>query len=536
MKTYETDVLLIGAGAPAEAMIHSLHAHSTYRVVCILDPNAACYGSRISGVPVTGWLQNRPLHVRHAFMAAPSIQQGFDRKSVFHLLKKQHLAFPSYRDPAARVDDHLSLREGAVILSGATVERDAVCGINVLIGEKAIVTTNCTIPDHAVLSSGTVWTQKNAQKPDDEQQLQAVLAQDTESLHRIIQRINLADMEILLVVNRDGVLVGTITDGDIRRAILSGIRFEQPASLIMNPAPTFVIKDTPRRDMLQLMRKHSIRHIPVLDTAGRPVRIERMERLLDENVRAHDAIVMAGGLGTRLRPLTETMPKPLLHVGERPILDHILSGLKRAGIDDVVLSVNYRGDQIRRHVGDGSSHALKVNYITEKQRLGTAGALSLLSPRPQNAFLVMNGDLLTNLNYAKLLDFQKENNYALVMGVRKYEIQIPYGVVHINGEGHVDGLREKPLHEHFINAGIYVLRPDCLDLIPHGSFYDMTDLINELIRREERVGAFPILEYWKDIGRPEDLQQASRDQLRVNTAGTSLTKNGAIQPMEAFAL
>jgi NDP-sugar pyrophosphorylase family protein len=263
--------------------------------------------------------------------------------------------------------------------------------------------------------------------------------------------------------------------------------------------------------MLDIMRRRSIRHLPVLDGEHRPVRLERLERIVDD-LRGKDAIVMAGGLGTRLRPLTETVPKPLLPVKGKPILDHILDGLRRSGIRDVAISVNYLGEQIRQHVGDGGEQDLHVNYLEEQKRLGTAGALTLLQPRPRQPFIVMNGDLLTNLNFTHLLRFQRENGYPLVMCVKRHQVRVPYGVVDLDGD-RIRGLREKPVYRHFINAGIYVLDPACLDWIPRDEFYDMTDLINGLLARGESVGAFPIYEYWRDIGKPEDLAAVSNEPI-----------------------
>jgi len=501
--------LIIGAGQPVSDLIRLIKKQNEYVCQGILDPDASLKGTFIDDIPVLGWLGDIPRHATTAVMGCPHKPNGFDRKSVYHILSRHGLSLPILPDTSTSIAPDVILPSGSILLNNSIIEAGVSLGINCLLESNSKVTRDSRLPEHTVVGKGKTWRRTETPSESDKQltQLNAILATENESLKKIIKRINWANMEIILVVNDQGVLIGTITDGDIRRGLLAGIDLEHPASIIMNKHPETAPQWMSRENMLRVMREKSIRHLPVIDENGHPVFLERMENIIDEI--GHDAIVIAGGLGTRLRPLTDSLPKPLLPVGNRPILDHILSGLKNAGIDDVVLSVNYRGDQIREHVGSGKRHDLSVNYITEKQRLGTAGALSLLSPRPQRPFLVMNGDLLTNLNYSKLLHFQRENDYALVMCVRQYKIQVPYGVVSIDQEGHINGLQEKPVHEHFINAGIYVLKPQCIDLIPKAQFFDMTDLTNALIEKGETIAAFPLVEYWRDIGRPEDLRAAT---------------------------
>jgi dTDP-glucose pyrophosphorylase/CBS domain-containing protein len=507
--------IIVGAGNPCRDIIRLLAENPQFQCLGILDPDLSLRGDFIDDIPVLGWLGHIPPHARCAVIGCPRRKHHFDRKSVYHILVRQGLALPVMRALSSAHAQDVVLPAGTTLLPQSRIENGASIGINCLLEKQSVVERCAALPEHSVL------TEKQHHRCGDPRdaapgtrELHAILATADESLQRIVERINWANMEIILVVDKNQALIGTITDGDIRRGLLAGIDFQQPAAIIMNKAPTTVPLGTPREKMLQIMREKSIRHLPVVDRFNRPVILERMETILDQ-ISGSDAIVMAGGLGTRLRPLTNDTPKPLLPVGNRPILDHILGGLKNAGIGDVVLSVNYRGDQIRKHVRDGAAHDLSVNYVSEKQRLGTAGALSLLTPRPQRPFLVMNGDLLTNLNFAKLLHFQRENNYAMVMCVRQYKIQVPYGVVDIQQDGTITGLREKPTHEHFINAGIYVLKPECLDYIPEKTFFDMTDLFQALVQNGHSVGAFPIMEYWRDIGRPEDLKAASAEQMNV---------------------
>ena len=498
------NLVIVGAGQPAPALIKLINQlPAQYTCMGLLDPDRALHGTFIEELPVLGWLSDIPPQVNAVLIGTPANPGGFDRKSVYHILQRQGYAMPALQAASSHIADDAVLHPGCILLDRSAVLEQTTLGVNCLLDTEARVGPHTALPAHSVLPAGRHYHAPSCPT----RQMEPILASAEDSLQAIIQRINWADMEIILVVDEQGGLTGTVTDGDVRRGLLAGINLDHPVSLIMNRTPITVPINTTQEAMLQLMRQNSIRHLPVVDTHNRPVALERMEQLVD-TFSPHDAVIMAGGLGTRLRPLTDDTPKPLLPVGNRPILDHILGGLKQAGIDDVVLSLNYRGEQIRSHVGDGSNHHLHVNYVTEKQRRGTAGALSLLNPRPQRPFLVMNGDLLTTLNYAKLLRFQQDNDYALVMCVRKYRIQVPYGVVSIDAGGCIGELTEKPVHEHFINAGIYVLRPDCLDLIPDNTFFDMTDLVNRLVAAGRSVGAFPIVEYWRDIGRPEDLTAA----------------------------
>lgn len=359
--------------------------------------------------------------------------------------------------------------------------------------------------------------------------LRATLAGEADTVADLMRRMDWAALEIVLVVDAQGRLAGTVTDGDIRRAILKGLDLSTPASAVMNRKPIAVEAHTPRAEALRIMRRFGIRHLPCLDACGRPVRLEMLDGMADQTD-APSAVIMAGGLGQRLRPLTENTPKPMLKVADRPILDHILGSLRQSGIRDVVISVNYLADRIREHIGDGAGHDLNVNYVSETKRLGTAGALALLAPRPRSAFLVMNGDLLTGVNFASLFRFQKRTGHDLVVCVRRHSTTVPYGVLEIAG-GRVVALKEKPTLDFFINAGIYVVEPHCLDLIEPESHCDMTDLIQKAMDRGFSVGAFPIIEYWRDIGSPEDYARANAERMNVESR-VEMPAFGAATPAE----
>ncbi|MEN9359452.1 MAG: hypothetical protein RL095_987 [Verrucomicrobiota bacterium] len=316
--------------------------------------------------------------------------------------------------------------------------------------------------------------------------------------------------ECALVINGSGVLVGMVTDGDIRRAFLGGASLETPIEQVMTRDPIRVGQDATSEDVLRLMVARKIRQVPVVDELGRPVALELFKDRLDEDGVA-EAVVMAGGRGQRLMPLTQDTPKPLLKVGDQTILDDILGKLRRNGVKDVVLTVGYLADKIREHIGGGDSHDLHVNYVQEETALGTAGALALLDPKPQHPFLVMNGDLLTELDFRALSAFHQESGNAITMCVRRFSYRIPYGVVRLEPGSHsVEGIDEKPEIPFLVNAGIYMLDPEVIELIPKGRFYDMVSLMNQARGLGRKVGAFPILEYWKDIGQHTEIAEADR--------------------------
>ncbi len=500
--------VIIGAGDLVQELVELIRAEPSMEPVGIMDPDSGLKGTTVAGLDVLGWLGDLPADATTAVIGFPSTIHSFDREAVFFLLLQKGLALPAIVSPSATIDG-VALRRGCVVLPGATVATDALLGENCLLGQQCRIDPGATVPDHAFVPSDTVIdAEAVAHHEPTVESLSAIVVTDSESIGAVIRRINWANMEIILVVGDDGTLMGTVTDGDIRRGILSGVSLEGPVSIVMNASPVSVDSEMPRDEMLQLMREHSIRHLPVLDSGRRPIRLERMEKLIDGY--AGQAVVMAGGRGTRLKPFTNHTPKPLVSVGGRPILDHTLSGLRNSGIEHVVISLNHLGEQIRRHIGTGRRRDLNVDYVTETRRLGTAGALALLDTRPEKPFVVMNGDLMTGLNYSRLLEFQGEGNFDMVLCVRQHAIQIPYGVVEIE-DGAFQSLREKPNVESFINAGIYVIKPDCIDLVPEGKYFDMTDLIDAVCASGGKVGVFPVIEYWRDIGRPEDLEAAHQE-------------------------
>jgi len=318
-------------------------------------------------------------------------------------------------------------------------------------------------------------------------------------------------MQILLVVDLDNRLLGTVTDGDIRRGILFGLKLTEDISLVMNKTPVTVNEGVSREAVLVLMQTKSIHCIPVVDDRHCVVGLETESNLFREEAEDTRVVLMAGGLGMRLRPLTNTVPKPLLKVDGKPMLEHILARFVEQGFRRFYLSVNYKSELIREYFGDGTKFGADVSYIEEDKPLGTGGALSRLAAEGVSEnIIVMNGDLLTTLNFRQLLDFHKKHKGCATMCVRDYSIQVPYGVVNVEGESFID-IVEKPAHSYFVNAGIYAIRANELKHIPKDIYYDLPDLFNQLKGQGKKVTVFPVREYWRDIGNMNDYHQAQKE-------------------------
>jgi len=323
-----------------------------------------------------------------------------------------------------------------------------------------------------------------------------------------IRIIDGAALQIALVVDEHNRLMGTVTDGDIRRAILRGVSLESPVKYIMHANPVKSHVSDKKQAILAMMRNKGLRHIPVLDDEGRIARIEILDELIQSHTRHNWVVLMAGGLGTRLSPMTDSCPKPLLKVGTKPILETILDNFIEHGFYRFYLSVNYRADMIRDYFGDGAKWGVEIRYIHESQRLGTAGALSLIHEPPSEDMIVMNGDLLTKVNFQQLLDFHKQTNASATMCVREFEYQVPYGVVQVD-QHRLTSIVEKPTERYFVNGGIYVLSPEMLRHVPKETFFDMPSLFEQAIAHQMGASVFPIREYWIDIGRMDDYNRAN---------------------------
>ena len=334
------------------------------------------------------------------------------------------------------------------------------------------------------------------------------------TIREALRIIDSGAVKIALVVDREGRLLGTLTDGDVRRAILEGKNLEDPIRDIYAKNPVTVPPDASAVQIINLCSAYRIYQIPVVDGEGRVIDVVLLDQVLAPRRHTNLVVLMVGGLGTRLRPLTETTPKPMLEVGGKPILQTIVERFAAHGFTRFVMCVNYKADMIRDYFGDGRPFGVEIEYVTESKRMGTAGALSLLPERPREPFFVMNGDLLTSVNFENMLRYHLENEAKASMCVREYDFQVPYGVVHIE-KGRIRAIEEKPVQRFFVSAGIYMLDPSCLDLIPKGEYYDMPTLFEKLIERGERAVSFPLREYWLDIGRMEEYERARAEYGRV---------------------
>jgi dTDP-glucose pyrophosphorylase/predicted transcriptional regulator len=335
-----------------------------------------------------------------------------------------------------------------------------------------------------------------------------ILVSPESSIREAIQLLDKSGKQIVLVAEENCALAGTVTDGDVRRGILKGLSLEEPVSKIMNPAPTVARVDEGRETILATMKRKGLHHIPVVDENRQVVGLETLDELIQSRKRENIVVLMAGGLGSRLRPLTDGIPKPMLKVGSKPLLETILENFIEYGFSRFYISVNYMADVVKSHFGDGSRWGVDIRYLHEDQRLGTAGALSLLPGKPDAPFFVMNGDLLTKVNFSQLLDFHFSHRAQATMCVREYDFQVPYGVVKID-DHRITGIDEKPVQRFFVNAGIYVLEPKALELVQPNTYFDMPTLFERLIERKQETSAFPIREYWLDIGHLADYDRAN---------------------------
>jgi dTDP-glucose pyrophosphorylase/CBS domain-containing protein len=337
-----------------------------------------------------------------------------------------------------------------------------------------------------------------------------VIVSPSTPLADAIAKVDTSGLQVALVLAPDDSLLGILTDGNIRRAILAGKALNVPVSEVMSPRPTAVPASTPRDEMLALMRRKVFHHLPLVDVAGRVVGLVTLDELIGAAERPNWVVLMVGGLGTRLHPLTDERPKPLLAVGGKPILESILESFAEQGFKRIFLSVNYKAEMIRSHFGDGDRWGVKVDYLHESTRLGTAGALSLLPEKPTAPVVVMNGDLLTRANFENLLQFHAAQGAAATMAVREYDFQVPYGVVRLEGT-RISTIEEKPVQKFFVNAGIYALSPEAFEHLPAATFFDMPTLFERLIAAGKATTAYPLREYWLDIGRLEEFERAQRE-------------------------
>lgn len=329
------------------------------------------------------------------------------------------------------------------------------------------------------------------------------------SIRDAIRNLNDVAIQIVLVTDEDGRLVGTLCDGDIRRGLLKGLHLDSSIESVLFCSPMVVPSSMSRDLVMQLMAANKIHQVPIVDESRRVLGLHLWDEIVAPVPRVNTMVIMAGGKGTRLRPHTESCPKPMLLVAGKPMLEHILERAKAEGFTRFVMAVHYLGHMVEEHFGDGHKFGVRIEYLREDKPLGTAGALSLLSPRPELPFVVTNGDVMTDIRYGELLDFHQRHGAAATMAVRVHEWQHPFGVVRMDGVNIV-GFEEKPVARTHINAGVYALSPYALDCMQVNDICDMPSLFERLQARGTRTVAYPMHEPWLDVGRPDDLRLANQ--------------------------
>lgn len=335
------------------------------------------------------------------------------------------------------------------------------------------------------------------------------LVRPTQSLVEATRVIDSGGGQIAIVVDEHGILLGTVTDADVRKALLNGGDFQLPCSHYMSKTP-ISLKEGSTRDMcLDVMRRRHIGQLPLVDEAGKVVDVILMTELYLPERQPNTVVIMAGGLGSRLAHLTVNRPKPLLNVGGKPLLETVIRLLIEQGFSKFIISTNYKAEMVVSHFGDGSTLGVDISYLTENKRLGTAGALHMLPGNIEHDFIVMNGDVLSKIDLRRMLLFHRRSNVDATMAVKDFDIVVPYGVVEIDNDNAISSLVEKPKHRFFINAGIYTLSPSALCYIPKDEFFDMPTLFNTLAKNGKKTSAYPLREYWIDIGHIEDLERAN---------------------------
>jgi NDP-sugar pyrophosphorylase family protein len=310
------------------------------------------------------------------------------------------------------------------------------------------------------------------------------------------------------VSDLSGKFVGTISDGDIRRALLSGLELGSEIDSVVHREAIVASAGLSRESVLELMKTNKILQIPIVDEKMQVLGLHLWDQLSLSPARTNVMVIMAGGKGTRLHPQTENCPKPLLHVAGKPILEHIINRAKQQGFSNFILAIHHLGHMIEEYFGNGEDFGVKIEYLKEVLPLGTAGALSLMNPVPEEAFVVTNGDILTEINYGELIDFHYQNKAMATMAIRLHEWQNPFGVVETD-DIEITGYIEKPISRVYINAGVYVIEPSVVSLLEKSAFLDMPSLFSSIQQLDKRVIAYPIHERWIDVGMPDELQRAS---------------------------
>lgn len=336
------------------------------------------------------------------------------------------------------------------------------------------------------------------------------LVLEGQNLREVLAVIDRSGRQMALVTDADRRLIGTLSDGDIRRWLINGGTIDDLAGPICNRSPRTASAETGRAGLRKLLQDHGVHHMPIVDADRRIVGLVGLEDLLIFPERPETVIIMAGGLGSRMGSLTRNMPKPMLLIDERPVLQIILEQFRRQGFRRFSIAVNYLAECIVDHFGDGSGFDVEIEYLREEKRLGTAGALGLISGRPEHPFVVTNGDVLMNEYFGDILDEHRSHTADITVMVRDYEMQVPYGVVE-EADGHAASIVEKPVHNFKVNAGVYCLSPEVLGLVPENTYLDMPELFNAAVAAQFKAHIQRINGYWIDIGRVSDYERAKME-------------------------
>ncbi|WP_312484572.1 nucleotidyltransferase family protein [Stutzerimonas nitrititolerans] len=338
-----------------------------------------------------------------------------------------------------------------------------------------------------------------------------VLLPPTATIREAMRMLDKGSQRIVLICDAEKKLLGTVTDGDTRRGLLADANMQDPVRSVMNPNPVSVTDKTSREQRLKLMKQHDLTAIPILDNNKRVLSLETLHQAMQPEPRDNPVFIMAGGFGTRLQPLTDHCPKPMLRVGDKPMLEHLIDQFISHGFHNFYISTHYLPEVIRRYFGDGSRWGVSIQYVHEDKPLGTGGALGLLPKNlPQLPLIMMNGDVLTKLDYTKLLKHHESQEFDATVSVREDEHRVPFGVIEVEDKLIVS-MVEKPTYRYKINTGIYVLNPDVISSVQPGQRIDMPTLLEQRMAKNKPVGVYTSYDYWLDIGQMKDYQKAQSD-------------------------
>lgn len=364
------------------------------------------------------------------------------------------------------------------------------------------MTTNSTfVKVNKTLMSGTTMEWKD------------LCIYESATIYHALEKLNITAEKFLVVLSFDGVLMGTLTDGDIRRALLSGKTVNSSVGEAANKNPILASQNLGHHELFDLLKLNGITHVPIVDDKRKLISVVSLREVSSKETEKKNAVIlMVGGLGSRLGELTANCPKPMLKLGDKPILEIILENFREYGFQNFFMSVNYRSEMIESYFSDGSRHGVRISYIRESERMGTAGSLSLYEPINDLPIIVMNGDVLTKVNFSSLVSFHTEHSLDACICTFRHDYQVPYGVIKLHkDEDLIEEIEEKPIYSSLVNAGIYSINPSLLGEIPKNTFYDMPTFVENLIKKKKRVGAFQVQDYWVDIGHREDFHRAETE-------------------------